>query len=95
MRDLHRRRRVCIPRITYPEVLPITAKREEIVAAVRRHPVIVVTGETGSGKTTQIPKICLEAGRGVRGIIGHTQPRRIAAVAAARRLAEELGEPLG
>jgi ATP-dependent helicase HrpA len=95
LRDLHRRRRGCIPRITYPEVLPITAKREEIIAAIRRHPVIVVTGETGSGKTTQIPKMCLEAGRGVRGVIGHTQPRRIAAVAAARRLAEELVEPLG
>jgi ATP-dependent helicase HrpA len=88
-----RRRR--IPRIAYPPALPILAKREAIVAAIRRHPVVVITGETGSGKTTQIPKMCLEAGRGLTGLIGCTQPRRIAATTVARRIAEELGEEIG
>jgi len=83
------------PRIAYPENLPITEKKAEIVDAVRRHPVIVITGETGSGKTTQIPKMCIEAGRGVDGFIGCTQPRRIAAVTVAMRVAEELGEAPG
>ena len=83
------------PRIAYPENLPITEKRAEIVDAVRRHPVIVITGETGSGKTTQIPKMCIEAGRGVDGFIGCTQSRRIAAVTVAMRVAEELGEAPG
>lgn len=83
------------PRIAYPENLPITEKRMQIIEAVRRHPVIVVTGETGSGKTTQLPKMCLEAGRGVDGFIGCTQPRRIAAVTVAMRVAEELGEAPG
>jgi ATP-dependent helicase HrpA len=69
--------------------------RDEIVAAIRRHPVVIITGYTGSGKTTQIPKMCLEAGRGLNGLIGCTQPRRIAATTVARRIAEELGEELG
>ncbi len=89
------RRKAGIPRITYPEALPITARKDEIIGAIRRNPVVVITGETGSGKTTQIPKMCLEAGRGVNGMIGHTQPRRVAAITAARRIAEEMGEPLG
>jgi ATP-dependent helicase HrpA len=69
--------------------------REEIRRAIEAHPVVIVCGETGSGKTTQLPKICLEAGRGVAGVIGHTQPRRIAARAVAARIAEELKVPLG
>lgn len=89
------RRKAGVPRITYPETLPITARRNEIIETIRRKPVVVITGETGSGKTTQIPKMCLEAGRGVNGMIGHTQPRRVAAITAARRIAEEMGEPLG
>lgn len=84
-----------LPRITYPESLPIVERRADIIRAIRRHPVVVITGETGSGKTTQIPKMCLEAGRGLRGMIGCTQPRRIAAVTVAQRIAEELGEDLG
>ena len=88
------RRRAAVPEISYPD-LPVTARREDIAAAIRDHQVVVIAGETGSGKTTQLPKICLELGRGVRGLIGHTQPRRIAARAVAERIAEELGEPLG
>ena len=84
-----------VPRIAYPVELPIVAKREEIAAAVSAHPVTIVCGETGSGKTTQIPKICLGLGRGISGLIGHTQPRRIAARAVAARIAQELGAPLG
>lgn len=76
--------------MAYPEALPITARREEIVAAIRAHPVVVVAGETGSGKTTQLPKMCLEAGLGLRARIGCTQPRRVAALSISRRLAEEL-----
>lgn len=87
-------RRARLPRLDYPAALPILMKKEEIVAAVRKHPVIIVTGETGSGKTTQIPKMCLEAGRGIVGLIGCTQPRRIAAITVARRIAEEMGEEL-
>jgi ATP-dependent helicase HrpA len=75
--------------------LPIVDRKEDIIRAIRRHPVVVVTGETGSGKTTQIPKMCIEAGRGLRGMIGCTQPRRIAAVTVAQRIAEELGEDVG
>jgi ATP-dependent helicase HrpA len=78
-------------RLEYDPALPITAHRVEILEALARHPVIVVCGATGSGKTTQLPKFCLEAGRGTNGLIGHTQPRRIAARALASRLAEELG----
>ncbi|MEU8825905.1 ATP-dependent RNA helicase HrpA [Streptomyces sp. NPDC048636] len=88
-------RRAAVPDITYPEELPVSQKRDDILAAVRDHQVVIVAGETGSGKTTQIPKICLELGRGVKGLIGHTQPRRIAARTVAERIAEEVGTPLG
>ena len=83
-----------VPAITYPD-LPVSALRGELAAAIQAHQVVVVAGETGSGKTTQLPKICLELGRGVRGMIGHTQPRRLAARTVAERIAEELGVPLG
>ena len=88
-------RRNHLPKITYPASLPITEKRDEIVAAIRGNQVVVITGETGSGKTTQIPKMCLEAGRGVDGLIGCTQPRRIAAITVARRITDELKEEAG
>lgn len=81
--------------ITYPAQLPVSARKDDIAAAIRDHQVVIVAGETGSGKTTQIPKICLELGRGVDGRIGHTQPRRIAARSVAERIAEELGTSLG
>ncbi len=81
--------------LQFPEALPVSARRDEITAAIASHPVIIVSGETGSGKTTQLPKLCIAAGRGVRGLIGHTQPRRLAATSVARRIAEELGSPLG
>jgi ATP-dependent helicase HrpA len=84
-----------LPRPDFPPELPVTQKREEIAAAIRAHQVIIVCGETGSGKTTQLPKICLELGRGASGLIGHTQPRRIAARATATRIAQELGSDLG
>ena len=84
-----------IPVIQYPEELPIAERREEISNAIAKHQVVVIAGETGSGKTTQLPKICLELGRGVAGMIGHTQPRRIAARTVANRIAEELAQPLG
>ena len=83
------------PPVTYPAELPVAQRRDEIAAAIRDHQVVVVAGETGSGKTTQLPKIALELGRGVRGRIGHTQPRRIAARSVAERIAEELDSPLG
>jgi ATP-dependent helicase HrpA len=89
------RRAVVVPPITYPEQLPVSARREEISAAIRDHQVVIVAGETGSGKTTQIPKILLELGRGRDGQIGHTQPRRIAARTVAERIAYELGTSLG
>ncbi|MGR7024143.1 ATP-dependent RNA helicase HrpA [Geodermatophilus sp. URMC 62] len=89
------RRRAAVPAVTYPEALPVSARRDDIAAALRAHQVVVVAGETGSGKTTQLPKIALELGRGVRGRIGHTQPRRIAARTVAERIAEELDTPLG
>ncbi|MER6495773.1 ATP-dependent RNA helicase HrpA [Streptomyces griseorubiginosus] len=88
-------RRARMPAVTYPEQLPVSQKKDEIAAAIRDHQVVIVAGETGSGKTTQIPKICLELGRGVQGMIGHTQPRRIAARTVAERVAEELDTPLG
>ncbi len=88
-------RRATRYRLEYPESLPIAAAREELLAAIAAHRVIVVCGDTGSGKTTQLPKLCLEAGRGVAGMIGHTQPRRIAAQAVASRLAAELDVRLG
>ncbi|HKK05850.1 MAG TPA: ATP-dependent RNA helicase HrpA [Gammaproteobacteria bacterium] len=84
-------RRAAVPPIRYPEALPVCERREEIAAAIRDHQVVVVCGETGSGKTTQLPKICLELGRGVGGYIGHTQPRRLAARSVCARIAEELG----
>lgn len=83
------------PAITYPPDLPICARREEIVAALRAHRVLIVAGETGSGKTTQLPKMCLEAGLGQQGRIGCTQPRRVAAMSISRRVAEELGVTWG
>ncbi|MGD0782685.1 MAG: AAA family ATPase, partial [Candidatus Aminicenantales bacterium] len=83
------------PKLVYPGGLPITARKDEIVQAIRRHPVVIISGETGCGKSTQIPKMCIEAGRGLRGKIACTQPRRIAAVTIAHRIAEELGEPIG
>ena len=73
------RRRAGLPKPTYPEELPVVGKREEIARAIEANQVVIVCGETGSGKTTQLPKICLELGRGIAGLIGHTQPRRIAA----------------
>lgn len=88
-------RRTRVPAITYPEQLPVSQKKDDIAAAIRDHQVVIVAGETGSGKTTQIPKICMELGRGVRGMIGHTQPRRIAARTVAERVADELDVPLG
>ncbi|TDE11891.1 ATP-dependent RNA helicase HrpA [Jiangella asiatica] len=89
------RRRTSVPAIRYPAELPVSQRRDEIGAAIRDHQVVIVAGETGSGKTTQLPKICLELGRGVRGAIGHTQPRRLAARTVAERVAEELGTSLG
>src|SRR5512134_1717228 len=89
------RRRTPLPAITFPEELPVSGRREEIARAVESHPVVIVCGETGSGKTTQLPKICLALGRGERGLIGHTQPRRIAASSIAKRIAQELGTPPG
>ncbi|WP_019630486.1 ATP-dependent RNA helicase HrpA [Actinomadura atramentaria] len=89
------RRRAAVPAITYPAELPVSRKRDDIAAAIRDHQVVIVAGETGSGKTTQLPKICLELGRGVLGSIGHTQPRRLAARTVADRIASELGTELG
>ena len=83
------------PKITYPENLPVSQKKQDILNAIRDHQVVIVAGETGSGKTTQLPKICLELGRGVKGLIGHTQPRRLAARTVANRIADELETPLG
>ncbi|MGX1092669.1 ATP-dependent helicase HrpA [Streptomyces albogriseolus] len=88
-------RRARVPQVRYPEQLPVSQKKDAIAEAIRDHQVVIVAGETGSGKTTQIPKICMELGRGVRGMIGHTQPRRIAARTVAERVAEELDTPLG
>jgi len=88
-----------VPAVTFPEALPVSGRRDEIAQAITHHQVVIVCGETGSGKTTQLPKICLSLGRGIgaggHGLIGHTQPRRIAASATARRIAEELGTPFG
>ena len=82
-------------RLKYPESLPITERHDELLEVIRDHQVVIVAGETGSGKSTQIPKLCLEAGRGVAGLIGHTQPRRVAARTIGERIAEELGSKLG
>jgi ATP-dependent helicase HrpA len=88
-------RRAAVPSISYPADLPVSQRRDDLLAAIAEHQVVVVAGETGSGKTTQLPKLCLELGRGVKGMIGHTQPRRIAARAVAERVADELGTEVG
>ncbi|MGR6318440.1 ATP-dependent RNA helicase HrpA [Micromonospora soli] len=88
-------RQAAVPTITYPAQLPVSERKDDIAAAIRDHQVVIVAGETGSGKTTQLPKICLELGRGITGLIGHTQPRRLAARTVADRIAEELGTELG
>ncbi|MBC7455170.1 MAG: DEAD/DEAH box helicase, partial [Massilia sp.] len=87
--------RTPLPLITFPEDLPVSGRRQDIAKAILENQVIIVCGETGSGKTTQLPKICLELGRGQSALIGHTQPRRIAASSTAKRIAQELGSPLG
>jgi ATP-dependent helicase HrpA len=89
------RRRASVPAVSYPAQLPISGRHDDLLATIRDHQVVVVAGETGSGKTTQLPKLCLELGRGVRGTIAHTQPRRVAARTVAQRIADELGVPLG
>ncbi len=88
-------RLAALPTVSYPEELPVSARRDEIAAAITDHQVVILCGETGSGKTTQLPKICLELKRGAAGMIAHTQPRRIAARTVAARIAQELGQPLG
>ncbi|MDH5526749.1 MAG: ATP-dependent RNA helicase HrpA [Nitrospirota bacterium] len=93
--DLRQWRADHLPKPEFPDNLPVAARRDDIAAALAENQVIVVAGETGSGKTTQLPKICLAAGRGVEGMIGHTQPRRIAARSLAARIGEELGDPAG
>src|SRR3954451_2481972 len=93
--EQEQRRRALVPEIRYPDDLPVSQRREDIAAAIRDHQVVVVAGETGSGKTTQLPKICLDLGRGQGRLIGHTQPRRIAARSVADRISEELGTELG
>ena len=87
-------RAAAIPVISFPD-LPVSARRDEIASAIRDHQVVIVSGETGSGKTTQLPKICMQLGRGVAGMIGHTQPRRLAAHSVADRIADELGQTVG
>src|SRR5258706_10308253 len=89
------RLRLPVPAVTYPPELPVSQRKDEIAAAIRDNQVVIVAGETGSGKTTQLPKICLELGRGVSGQIGHTQPRRIAARTVADRIATELNTEPG
>ncbi len=93
--DRAARRQAAVPQIHYPSTLPVSQRKDEIGAAIQNHQVVIVAGETGSGKTTQLPKICLELGRLIRGTIGHTQPRRLAARTVAERIAEELGVPVG
>lgn len=88
-------RQAATPTIRFPENLPVSQKQQEIAEAIRDHQVVIVAGETGSGKTTQLPKICLTLGRGVKGLIGHTQPRRLAARTVANRIADELETSLG
>lgn len=93
--ELCQRRAESVPRIEFPDSLPVSGRREEIAKLIEDNQVVILAGETGSGKTTQLPKICLELGRGIKGLIGHTQPRRIAARTVASRIAEELNTPLG
>lgn len=93
--ELRAERRLNAPATSYPPALPITARKDEIVAAIRAHQVVVIAGETGSGKTTQIPKMCLDAGLGIEARIGCTQPRRVAALSISRRIAEELNVDWG
>jgi ATP-dependent helicase HrpA len=93
--SLRAKRLVDLPKPTFPENLPVSERREAIREAIAQHQVVIVAGETGSGKTTQLPKICMELGRGVAGMIGHTQPRRLAARSIANRVAEELQSELG
>ena len=81
--------------LQFPDALPVSSRRDDIARALAASPVVIVSGETGSGKTTQLPKICLAQGRGQHGLIGHTQPRRLAATSVARRIAGGLGSPLG
>lgn len=88
-------RRQLVSPLVFPEELPVSARRDEIAAAIKANQLVIIAGETGSGKTTQLPKICLQLGRGVEGLIGHTQPRRIAARTVAQRIAEEVNTPLG
>ncbi len=94
-REARQALRTPLPPITFPEDLPVSGRRGEIAKAIAENQVIIVSGETGSGKTTQLPKICLELGRGQKGLIGHTQPRRIAASSTAKRIAQELGSAQG
>ena len=95
-RPVPRRYEPLIPEIiTYPEELPVSERREDIMEAIRDNQVVIIAGETGSGKTTQIPKMCLDLGLGEKGLIGHTQPRRLAARSVAERIAEELGQKIG
>lgn len=91
--ELYERRKASVPAVSYPEELPVSQRRDDLIEAIRDHQVVIVCGETGSGKTTQLPKVCLELGRGVGGKIGHTQPRRLAARAVAARVSEELDAP--
>ena len=93
--DARKLRLLNLPTVSYPESLPVSQKRDDILTAIRDNQVVIVAGETGSGKTTQIPKMCMELGRGVSGLIGHTQPRRIAARTVANRIAEELDSVVG
>jgi ATP-dependent helicase HrpA len=83
------------PALSYDDNLPIVARRDDIISAIKKHQVVIISGETGSGKTTQLPKFCIDAGRGIDGLIGCTQPRRIAAMTVAQRIATEMNEPLG
>jgi ATP-dependent helicase HrpA len=93
--DLKNKRIENLPSVKFPEELPITEKKDQIIQAIKEHSVLIISGETGSGKSTQIPKMCLDAGRGIHGMIGCTQPRRIAAISIARRIAEELDADIG
>ena len=92
---IYQKRKQALPVIEYPPQLPVSGQRDKLVALIRENQVVVLAGETGSGKTTQLPKLCLEAGRGVGGMIGHTQPRRLAARTVGQRIADELNVPLG